>query len=50
MQDWLALDGTARMNTPGKGSGQWRWRMLPDALGALDPATIRNLIDATARA
>jgi 4-alpha-glucanotransferase len=50
MQDWLALNGTARMNTPGKGSGQWRWRMLPDALGALDPATIRNLIDATARA
>ena len=50
MQDWLGLGGAARMNTPGKGSGQWRWRMLSDALGTLDPATIRGLIDASARA
>ena len=31
MQDLLELDGSARMNTPGKESGNWCWRMLPGA-------------------
>ena len=31
MQDLLELDGSARMNTPGTNSGNWRWRMLPGA-------------------
>ena len=31
MQDLLELDGSARMNTPGQDSGNWRWRMLPGA-------------------
>ena len=31
MQDILELDGRARMNTPGTPTGNWRWRMLPDA-------------------
>ena len=31
MQDILELDGRARMNTPGVPTGNWRWRMLPDA-------------------
>lgn len=30
MQDVLGLDGRARMNIPGKGEGNWRWRLLPD--------------------
>lgn len=32
MQDWLNLDGSARMNEPGKAlPTNWRWRMLPGA-------------------
>ena len=31
MQDLLELDGSARMNKPGSDSGNWQWRMLPDA-------------------
>ena len=27
MQDILALDATARMNTPGTTIGNWRWKM-----------------------
>ena len=29
MQDWLQLDSSARMNTPGILGGNWQWRMLP---------------------
>lgn len=32
LQDILALDGKARMNTPGKAGGNWQWRYLPQAL------------------
>ena len=32
MQDLLELDGSARMNTPGKEYGNWCWRMLPGAV------------------
>ena len=32
MQDLLALDESARMNLPGSESGNWGWRMRPDAL------------------
>lgn len=35
LQDCLGLDGTARMNTPGKVEGNWRWRC---PVGALNPA------------
>jgi 4-alpha-glucanotransferase len=31
MQDVLGLGSEARMNRPGVGDGNWRWRMLPDA-------------------
>ena len=38
MQDYLGLGAGHRMNTPGVGSGNWTWRMLPgeadDALAA----------------
>jgi len=34
MQDWLELDGSARINTPGILDGNWRWRMLPGSLTA----------------
>ncbi len=29
MQDCLALGAEGRMNTPGVGSGNWQWRLLP---------------------
>jgi 4-alpha-glucanotransferase len=32
MQDLLSLDGLARMNFPGKASGNWGWRMPASAL------------------
>ena len=32
MQDILELPGTARMNTPGTDTSNWRWRMLPGAI------------------
>ena len=31
MQDYLELDNTARMNTPGSTAGNWLWRMSADA-------------------
>lgn len=50
MQDYLGLGSEARMNLPGRASRQWRWRMAPAALGTLDPASIRALACAAARA
>lgn len=32
LQDVLALDSEARMNTPGKPTGNWRWRVTPQML------------------
>jgi 4-alpha-glucanotransferase len=43
-QDVLELGNEARMNTPGKGSGNWSWRLEP---GALDDALARRLLEAT---
>lgn len=38
LQDLLSLDDRARMNTPGTTSGNWQWRLAPDAgLSALAP-------------
>ena len=34
MQDFLGLGNEARMNYPSKASGNWTWRMAPDALTA----------------
>ena len=31
LQDFLALDNTARMNTPGTTESNWRWRAHPEA-------------------
>jgi 4-alpha-glucanotransferase len=40
MQDVLGLGSDARMNTPGSESGNWQWRLEPDAL---DLALARRL-------
>lgn len=50
MQDLLGLGSTARMNTPGRAHGQWRWRMGPNALRIASAASIRALVTASARA
>ena len=43
MQDLLELPGSARMNTPGIDSGNWRWRMLPGAASEDLAARLRKL-------
>ncbi len=40
MQDYLGLGADSRMNTPGKASGNWQWRLLP---GQLTPALAQKL-------
>jgi 4-alpha-glucanotransferase len=44
-QDYLGLDGRARMNTPSTlGAGNWRWRMLP---GAASPELAEKILRLT---
>ena len=45
MQDVLGLDSRARMNVPGRGEGNWGWRMLPNRPTA---AEVDRLSDLTA--
>lgn len=40
MQDLLSLGNEARMNLPGRASGNWNWRMHPDSL---TPAILNRL-------
>lgn len=42
MQDLLALDNTARMNTPSTVGGNWQWRMPPDAADDALAAQLRD--------
>jgi 4-alpha-glucanotransferase len=44
MQDLLEKPGECRMNTPGTGSGNWCWRMLP---GECCPALAEKLLEYT---
>ena len=46
MQDVLELPASSRMNTPGTATGNWQWRMLPDAI---DPKLTKKLREYTAR-
>ena len=34
LQDWLGLDNTARMNTPGTVDINWSWRLKPGQIPA----------------
>lgn len=45
VQDLLSLDSEARMNYPGRASGNWTWRLLPDQL---EPQVWERLYDLTA--
>ena len=46
-QDVLGLGSEARMNSPSRASGNWRWQMRP---GALTPALAQRLREATEEA
>jgi 4-alpha-glucanotransferase len=46
-QDLLGLPSAARMNTPGRASGNWRWRIAP---GALSSRLAKRLREVCARA
>jgi 4-alpha-glucanotransferase len=47
MQDLLGLPSSARMNTPGRASGNWSWQLSP---GALTPRLAKRLRESTERA
>src|SRR5437762_1413338 len=48
-QDLLSLGSEARMNTPGKERGNWRWRLEPGQLDAALAAQLRRLTTLTRR-
>jgi 4-alpha-glucanotransferase len=48
-QDVLGLGPEARMNFPGKGSGQWRWRLEPGQLTAAQARRLQRLTEAAGR-
>jgi 4-alpha-glucanotransferase len=49
-QDVLGLGSEARMNTPGRASGQWRWQLRPGELTAAHARRLRALTEAAGRA
>jgi 4-alpha-glucanotransferase len=49
LQDVLGLGSEARMNTPGRGSGNWAWRYEEGALDAASAARLRALTAASGR-
>ncbi|HEX5224388.1 MAG TPA: 4-alpha-glucanotransferase [Solirubrobacteraceae bacterium] len=50
MQDVLSLGSQARMNSPGRATGNWRWRMAPDALSARLARRLRQVAAEAGRA
>ncbi len=50
MQDVLGLGAEARMNTPGKGAGNWSWRAVDGALTSERAERLRRLARMTGRA
>ena len=45
VQDVLGLGSDARMNVPGRASGNWRWRLQPGALTTAHAEDLRRLAD-----
>ena len=43
LQDYLGLGSESRINVPGVGSGNWRWRLLPGQTGAEVAEEIRSI-------
>jgi 4-alpha-glucanotransferase len=48
-QDVLGLGSEARMNTPGRGTGNWSWRLEPGQLTGDHASRLRELARATRR-
>jgi 4-alpha-glucanotransferase len=49
LQDLLDLGRETRMNTPGRPTGNWRWRFTEDMLSSRAFAWLRELTDSTQR-
>ena len=49
LQDLLGLDSTARMNTPGRATGNWSWRLEEGALTAELCTRLRETTDTYGR-
>lgn len=49
MQDLLGLGSEARMNRPGSESGNWRWRLAPDAITADIERRLREMSEVYGR-
>jgi 4-alpha-glucanotransferase len=50
LQDVLALDSKARMNTPGRPTGNWGWRATPQMVTGRQFDHLADLTEAYARA
>ncbi len=50
LQDIFDLGSEARMNTPAFGSGNWKWRALPEDFSPERAARLRRLAELTGRA
>jgi 4-alpha-glucanotransferase len=50
VQDVLGLGSEARMNFPGRATGQWRWRMEPGQLTARHARRLRAMTEEAGRA
>lgn len=50
MQDWLGLDNSARMNTPGSVDANWSWRLLPGQITEELGEEVRNVTKRFGRA
>ena len=50
VQDLLSLSSEARMNFPGRPSGNWAWRLLPGQLTDFHAARLRGLTELYGRA
>lgn len=49
IQDLLGLDASARMNFPGRVEGNWKWRLRPGQLDAIDWKQLKQLTAKTGR-
>jgi 4-alpha-glucanotransferase len=49
VQDLLGLGSVARINTPGRWEGNWRWRLSPAQFTALPQTPLRELTEAFGR-
>ena len=50
MQDWLGMDNSARMNTPGTVDANWSWRLLPGQITEELGEEVRNVTKRFGRA